>query len=170
MWQRSVTHEVSKGLDSYLVEEYKVQARFFSVTLPLRDLRKVKITPTITPKKINFVNKLKPGLSVDGVTSAAAFSGCFSDCFVSPAVTSRLSLGSAGSAFPMSSLWGKTDTSAIPDLIDGTEKDEMKKVIYSSARVPSSGISSSPDFAILTVLEGLSPPPLGTFSTFSTIS
>jgi len=81
------------------------QAKLFSCTLALRLRRKVRTTPTIAPKKINFVNKLSPGLSVEVESvSLSPPSGCFSGCFGSSfEVTSTSSPSTAGRADPMSS-------------------------------------------------------------------
>ena len=51
------------------------QAKLFSCTSctsPLRVLRKLNTTPTITPKKINFVKRLNPGFSIDEGASVSA--------------------------------------------------------------------------------------------------
>ena len=52
------------------------QAKLFSIMGLERVLSKVNTIPTITPKKINFVNRLNPGLSVGGATSDTGISAC----------------------------------------------------------------------------------------------
>ena len=93
-------------------------ARLFSTAL-LRFCALIQMLtpPIITPKNINFCNKLDPGLVTDTATaSSASCSGFVEEMGLFGNVTSSSSPSSAGRADPMRSLYTRPKHQQLPSI------------------------------------------------------
>lgn len=137
----------------------QVQSRY--AALPRDDDRVLTNTAqmaTMNPRKTSFCNKLRPS-SFDALVltrGSLGFSNFGGGCLM---VTSSSSPSTVGSADPTRPSVKKIKYQRFQNAMKDVKRPLL---IYSSPRIPSSGTSSSPLFAILTVFLGLSPGSLST--------